>query len=841
MTSLGNVGNAHSDSVDFVPPRKKTVTKNPKVPSHCPNAMPNIGSFSSAPPRGGEPNRSLINLHKAQVTDEGKLPSEVADPPSSSEPSKGGLFRELKDTVCTYPKWCAELTSQVLKSKTPFAAYLKISIQQSRGSRVSKAAAPTFFPIPVPHLGVYGRTPESSSVDSQHNRHLSRATHVIVSALNFWYLGGRHGDIELLRREPNEQHRVLFSRIKLLIRSEEFVLVPNLPKAGRRFPELMARMSELTDALILHGPMSNPYDKNPEISAVSKDDTLDESLQPYHALDPQKIKLFGKGSWDPTCFLHDKICMAFRDPNLIMHGRPCEAGPLIRDHPSAVAELARKWDELGLLTLHRDPVDHTSLVRIFGVAKDRNTHRQIGDRRGQNAKECKLEGPSSLLPSGVDFTELCIDASKQQLHLSITDRKDFYHQFGTTRSKTLLNTIGPAVDVNDVKGTSAYAEFLVSQSRKRYDRTLQGDRLDNSLGPSECFLEDGQIWCSFRSILQGDHGGVEIATDAHSALLASYGLLGHESRMTAARPLRSRCLAEGLVIDDYFAVSIADRSERKKVSLAEKCYETAQKAYGFHKLLGSPQKDIVGATSGKAIGAFINGDPSILEQGLATVSAPPEKKLAMSHITLLLCQQKFTTDSLHLCLLGGWVSILGYRRPCMSILEDAFHLVDSQSYDKNMPKILPLTRKVANELVLLAVLIPLMTSEISAPFSDRVFCSDASLTHGAFLEAAIDPQVAEVLWKVSRTKGSYTRLLSPLESILRHFDCLEEMDGPGKTAEVPRPLAFSFEFLEIFSGASKITKFLAEKGIVCGPPIDLSFSAELDVRFEHVLSSITHF
>ena len=188
-------------------------------------------SLGFAPPRGGVPNsRSIINKHVELPDEGGDLKVSEEAPVESFTPSNtGARCRELKETALTYPKWCAELTSQVLKSRTPCAAYLKLSIQQSRSSRL-RTVAPTFFPIPLPKFGVFGRMPKSSSVDSQHNRHLSRALHVIVSALNFWYLGGRYGDIELLRREPNAQHLLLFDRVRLLIRSEEFAFVPNLPK-----------------------------------------------------------------------------------------------------------------------------------------------------------------------------------------------------------------------------------------------------------------------------------------------------------------------------------------------------------------------------------------------------------------------------------------------------------------------------------------------------------------------------------------------------------------------------------------------------------------------------------
>jgi hypothetical protein len=83
-------------------------------------------------------------------------------------------------------------------------------------------------------------------------------------------------------------------------------------------------------------------------------------------------------------------------------------------------------------------------------------------------------------------------------------------------------------------------------------------------------------------------------------------------------------------------------------------------------------------------------------------------------------------------------------------------------------------------------------------------------------------------------------LLSPVEVVLKRLDALEEKDIRFGRNEVSRPLAFSFEFIEVFAGAAKITSFLHGMGISCGPPIDLSFSEELDLRQQHVMSWLTY-
>ena len=83
----------------------------------------------------------------------------------------------------------------------------------------------------------------------------------------------------------------------------------------------------------------------------------------------------------------------------------------------------------------------------------------------------------------------------------------------------------------------------------------------------------------------------------------------------------------------------------------------------------------------------------------------------------------------------------------MGLFHRVFSLVDSMNMNQDHPKMIRLPRTTADELVLASILIPLACSELNAEFSPEVFCSDASNQKGAFCEAVIPEQVAEVLWK----------------------------------------------------------------------------------------------
>ena len=60
--------------------------------------------------------------------------------------------------------------------------------------------------------------------------------------------------------------------------------------------------------------------------------------------------------------------------------------------------------------------------------------------------------------------------------------------------------------------------------------------------------------------------------------------------------------------------------------------------------------------------------------------------------------------------------------------------------------------------MLLSVLAPVMVSNIAAPVSPNIGCSDASLARGAVCRTTVSPAVAEHLWQSSGQKGWYTRL-----------------------------------------------------------------------------------
>ena len=585
---------------------------------------------------------------------------------------------EARGRRLSYPKWCANLLFLVLRSRTPFASFVARSIHEPRASSAKQA----LFPIPLPPGEWLKRMPPRLSQKKRQLHHVFRAISIIVLALNYWHEDGPC-DLMLLGRDPNPMHRCLYRSIRDLIKADGPVDIPDFVSVGRKFPQLVARLSELSEALTKLGPGNGPYDKTFQGIGIEAEEEMFEELRPYRSLCPERLKISGSANWDPSPFLDDELYMPFREPALLLLDRTPPVGeyPAIKDVPEAIASLARAWDERGLLCVHdgRDiPVPAYHQVRIFNCFKSKECDRQIGDRRGRNYSEWRVTGPSHSLPGGVDLADIFINPSTHFLAIAVTDRKDFYHQLKTSHRKSLANSVGPAVDQKLLQGTKGYEVFLQTSSMKRKNRSLYSDDLHMSSRELTKMKETPHhFFVAFRAVLQGNHAGIDVATCAHRELLKCHGLLQDDRIVESTRPLFSEDLWEGLCIDDYFVVSREPIGVPLEESKASVQMQRASQVYEEQKILGSKEKDVL-SNRAKAVGALVNSSDESRKRGLVTLGAPIEKRLSLSHIILQLAQLSYTTDYFHLSLLGSWVSAPMFRRPLMSLLIKSFHVVNPE-------------------------------------------------------------------------------------------------------------------------------------------------------------------
>ena len=143
-------------------------------------------------------------------------------------------------------------------------------------------------------------------------------------------------------------------------------------------------------------------------------------------------------------------------------------------------------------------------------------------------------------------------------------------------------------------------------------------------------------------------------------------------------------------------------------------------------------------------------DFASVRRGFTSIRGPVEKRCALAYLTMIAASWPFTSDVLHLSVLGSWISLMLLRRPCMSVFNGVFNVVPKNLSEPERPRLRRLNRKAACELQLAAVLAPLVVSNLAVPFADRLFAAtDASLAKGAVVEVEVKKEVADSVWRTA--------------------------------------------------------------------------------------------
>ena len=441
---------------------------------------------------------------------------------------------------------------------------------------------------------------------------------------------------------------------------EEFLV----PQGGRRLPTLVSLLDDLSDFFDKECLGGDPYSRTFQGApgydnvVVDRDLSKAEELRPYRALDPSRLILYGNALWDPSPYLSDRLWIAYQEPaTLLWTLDETEDSPdLEKERLDHTCELALVWDARGLLFLRNQPIEEDNMhlsMRFFNNYKNPTTDRMIGDRRARNYVEGRLVSASRRLPSAQCLLDLEISPGCQRLSICASDRRDFYHQMKVSEQRAASNAVFPLVTLSAIEGTAAFKSWVLRNHRgQRYDRTKHGDFLlaqESQKRKGKDIPPFFQI--CINSVPQGDHLGVEFATEAHRAFLLQKGLFPGQCELQSGRCFRGSDVASGLVIDDFYCISVEDDNlpvydpdgaAYQDLSRATMHMKRATAAYKAEGLLGSPDKDLWDSQKAKVTGAEIDASPETRARGLTSVGSPATKRLALSYVSMRLACARWT-------------------------------------------------------------------------------------------------------------------------------------------------------------------------------------------------------
>ncbi|CAE7900962.1 unnamed protein product [Symbiodinium microadriaticum] len=376
---------------------------------------------------------------------------------------------------------------------------------------------------------------------------------------------------------------------------------------AKRGTHLAARFGELTDFLLACGVGPDAYDGAVH-EAVLRRPLVPHApggpdcLRPYRPLEADGIVLHGEANWDISPYLPPGMLLAYRDP-LVLETFPGTGGPspsFQHEDPGEVLKLMKVWDSKGLLSLRPGGLSDIRCSRVFGAYKGPSKFRQIGDRRGPNSLEARLDGVSHLLPQGFLLTRLHVPRFTHQLLGSSTDRKDFYSQCKVPLERAFSNAVKPGFSLGDFANTRAhraYVDWVLSEAGKEHCRRYlpPGDFSSVAVRRSALLCPSVPVHGCFNSLFQGDAAGVELATAAHAAFLEEARVLPswEGGRVLAKHPVHPTGPWSGVVIDDLFCISCepADLPDHLACDSA-RVIGLSKEAYARAGVRGSDDKDV---------------------------------------------------------------------------------------------------------------------------------------------------------------------------------------------------------------------------------------------------------
>ncbi len=450
-----------------------------------------------------------------------------------------------------------------------------------------------------------------------------------------------------------------------------------------------------------------------------------------------RLKMEGDPIFVPDPHLDEETRFLYNNPFHMVPDnlRELQPPPRVQVHASnedkiALLDLLEKSDRLGF----RAPGE---VIEGFGngmfcVPKNTKIDRLILDGRPANILQ---RPPGKYILSMASATTLCglHLEPHQRLIMSGDDLSNFFYTFKVNEQRVARNFLDWKIPRHIAKRFKSFPSYL------------------------DC---EPYVYACLSTLAMGDSAACDYAQTSHLSMGLQSGSFRQENLVSLYGRIPRTDFLAGIIIDDFIAM--------EKVALGAttglQCVRSRQTMHSMYKQVGldaHPTKGFADQTTAEFWGASVDGTTGLIRANVA-------RSISLVWVTSQVARMGVCSVGLLEVLAGGYVSIFGFRRRMMSLLD----LVYVMQAGRDSREVVRLSAAAVDELWSLVVLCPLAVTDLRSHFSDQVYMVDASNWGDAVACTGLDGGMRSEMHRHGACKSAWTRLLSPFKAVQRGKGCL---------------------------------------------------------------------
>ena len=492
-----------------------------------------------------------------------------------------------------------------------------------------------------------------------------------------------------------------------------------------------------------------------------------------------RLKFDGEPGFRAVKYLNDPMLRAgFLQPDLLRlpksRQKKIRAPARVRCSRQELKKIFGIWDRVkSFLIMPASMSLYFYRCGLFAVSEDFLYDRQILNPVPENSRTWAPNESTKKLAHASLLCNAWLQAGKKWI-LSGTDLSNMYHNFVVSVAHARRNHIHGIFKGSEFAGWQAYDERL---------------------------RDEDVIGC-FNSLGMGENLAVETAQQSHLNVLRLKGALSekrlvkHNCRLPSQRDFLQLVQIDDQVMIEYVSTDVSSdqlhsSSEQISSSIAMRCdhsssvpldrvgqllFRRALQAYPQVGLKENKNKRTCDADEGTVLGGLILGS-----QGL--VMPPPFKVLMLMHLTLQICVGGICTREILETLIGSWIYVLMFRKPFMSILQQVFHEGRDYSAPHLRSVVFVLSSRCKNELVLLCLLGPVISTNVRANPSSLLYATDASPFAAGVCSAPVGEEFSYQIFLSGSLKGHHTMLSGAVTNYFKECSASARVRGDADELE----------------------------------------------------------